>query len=146
MFSNTSHQVELIRYNTRMFSNTSVEHMHVLKHFTSSLSPYLLTSPCCPNRYHLRSLPGTKFSRVIPDAGPASQNPEEVKRVIFCTGKVYYELAKERKQRNTEGHVAIVRLEQVTAIFHMKLFLKLWWVDEWNPKRWWMVIVCCKKK
>ncbi|XP_012693837.2 2-oxoglutarate dehydrogenase-like, mitochondrial [Clupea harengus] len=57
---------------------------------------------------------GTKFSRVIPDAGPASQNPEEVKRVIFCTGKVYYELAKERKQRNTEGHVAIVRLEQIS--------------------------------
>ncbi|XP_048126061.1 2-oxoglutarate dehydrogenase-like, mitochondrial isoform X2 [Alosa alosa] len=57
---------------------------------------------------------GTKFRRIIPDAGPASQTPEEVKRVIFCTGKVYYELAKERKKHNLESHVAIVRLEQIS--------------------------------
>ncbi|XP_030626943.1 2-oxoglutarate dehydrogenase-like, mitochondrial isoform X2 [Chanos chanos] len=57
---------------------------------------------------------GTKFQRVLPDNGPASQNPEQVKRVIFCTGKVYYELAKERKQQNLESEVAIIRLEQIS--------------------------------
>ncbi|KAL2083570.1 hypothetical protein ACEWY4_021343 [Coilia grayii] len=57
---------------------------------------------------------GTKFQRIIPDSGPASQNPEKVKRVIFCTGKVYYELAKERKQHSLEGQVAIIRLEQIS--------------------------------
>lgn len=56
---------------------------------------------------------GTTFKRLIPDESPASQNPAQVKRVIFCTGKVYYELAKERKQLNLEKDIAIIRLEQV---------------------------------
>jgi len=59
---------------------------------------------------------GTHFLRIIPDNSPASENPEKVKRVIFCTGKVYYELAKERKQLQLEEDVAIVRLEQVAII------------------------------
>ncbi|KAM7385552.1 hypothetical protein PAMP_001633 [Pampus punctatissimus] len=57
---------------------------------------------------------GTKFKRLIPDMGAASQSPVQVKRVIFCTGKVYYELAKDRKQQNLERDIAIVRLEQIS--------------------------------
>lgn len=60
---------------------------------------------------------GTKFKRLIPDEGPASQSPGQVKRVIFCTGKVYYELAKERKRQNLDKDVAIIRLEQVFKSF-----------------------------
>lgn len=56
---------------------------------------------------------GTKFKRVIPDEGLATQNPDQVKRVIFCTGKVYYELARERRQHKLERDIAIIRLEQV---------------------------------
>lgn len=56
---------------------------------------------------------GTKFLRLIPDESPASRRPGGVKRLVFCTGKVYYELAKERRRLNLEGEVAIVRLEQV---------------------------------
>jgi len=43
----------------------------------------------------------------------ASERPEEVKRLIFCTGKVYYELTKERRSRGMEATVAIARIEQV---------------------------------
>ncbi len=57
--------------------------------------------------------PGTHFQRVIPDDGPLTQNPSEVKRIVFCTGKVYYELTRERKTRNMEDSVAITRIEQV---------------------------------
>uniref|UniRef100_A0A8C4E7Z8 2-oxoglutarate dehydrogenase-like, mitochondrial n=1 Tax=Dicentrarchus labrax TaxID=13489 RepID=A0A8C4E7Z8_DICLA len=57
---------------------------------------------------------GTKFKRLIPDEGPVNQNPAQVKRVIFCTGKVYYELAKERKQQKMEKDIAIIRLEQIS--------------------------------
>uniref|UniRef100_A0A671XZV0 2-oxoglutarate dehydrogenase-like, mitochondrial n=1 Tax=Sparus aurata TaxID=8175 RepID=A0A671XZV0_SPAAU len=57
---------------------------------------------------------GTKFKRLIPDESPASQNPAQVKRVIFCTGKVYYELAKERKRQELEKDIAIIRLEQIS--------------------------------
>lgn len=58
---------------------------------------------------------GTHFQRVIPDDGLPAQNPSEVKRVVFCTGKIYYELTRERKLRNMENSVAITRIEQVPS-------------------------------
>uniref|UniRef100_A0A665W6Q7 2-oxoglutarate dehydrogenase-like, mitochondrial n=1 Tax=Echeneis naucrates TaxID=173247 RepID=A0A665W6Q7_ECHNA len=57
---------------------------------------------------------GTNFKRLISDEGPANHSPSQVKRVIFCTGKVYYELAKERKQQKLESDIAIIRLEQIS--------------------------------
>lgn len=68
-----------------------------------------LTAPSPPS-------PGTHFLRVIPDAGPAAQSPERVKRVLFCTGKVYYDLTRERKARQLEADVAITRVEQVSGV------------------------------
>uniref|UniRef100_A0A669CKQ0 2-oxoglutarate dehydrogenase complex component E1 n=1 Tax=Oreochromis niloticus TaxID=8128 RepID=A0A669CKQ0_ORENI len=59
-------------------------------------------------------LPGTHFQRLIPEAGVAAERPEAVKRLIFCTGKVYYELTKERKSRGLEDTVAISRIEQLS--------------------------------
>ncbi|MBN3296954.1 ODO1 protein, partial [Amia calva] len=59
-------------------------------------------------------LPGTRFLRLIPDNGAAAQAPEGVRRVIFCTGKVYYELTRERKTRGLEAQVAISRIEQLS--------------------------------
>ncbi|MGZ8901154.1 MAG: 2-oxoglutarate dehydrogenase E1 component, partial [Limisphaerales bacterium] len=50
------------------------------------------------------------FQRVIPDQlkGPASQ----VKRILVCTGKIYYELNKRRADLKRED-IAIIRLEQL---------------------------------
>lgn len=56
---------------------------------------------------------GTSFLRLIPDEGAVKGNPNAVKRHILCTGKVYYDLTKERKARNLEGDVAISRVEQL---------------------------------
>ncbi|XP_078095365.1 2-oxoglutarate dehydrogenase complex component E1 isoform X2 [Mustelus asterias] len=53
-------------------------------------------------------LPGTEFLRGIVEDGPAAEKPGDVKRLLFCTGKVYYELAKERKSRELEAEVAII--------------------------------------
>lgn len=58
-------------------------------------------------------LAGTHFQRVIPEDGLAAQNPENVKRLLFCTGKVYYDLTRERKARGMAEQVAITRIEQV---------------------------------
>ena len=49
------------------------------------------------------------FQRVIPDL---SVDPTRVQRILVCSGKVFYELAAERRRRQRED-VAIVRLEQL---------------------------------
>lgn len=58
-------------------------------------------------------LEGTEFRRVIPDDGPASSNPHNVKKLIFCSGKVYYDLKKYRAEKGLESEIAISRVEQV---------------------------------
>jgi 2-oxoglutarate dehydrogenase E1 component len=52
------------------------------------------------------------FQPVIPDA-EAAQNAETVRRVLFCSGKVYYDLLEEREKRGAEAEAAIVRVEQI---------------------------------
>ncbi|KAL3319584.1 hypothetical protein Ciccas_001735 [Cichlidogyrus casuarinus] len=59
-------------------------------------------------------LPGTTFQRLIPDNGPASQNGANVKKVILCSGKVYYELVAERHSVGLDDAIAICRVEQLT--------------------------------
>lgn len=57
---------------------------------------------------------GTSFQRMIPEDGPAARSPGQVQRLIFCTGKVYYDLVKERGSQGLEEQVAITRLEQIS--------------------------------
>ncbi|KAH3861642.1 hypothetical protein DPMN_024576 [Dreissena polymorpha] len=57
---------------------------------------------------------GTGFQRLIPDKGVCTKKPEGVKKLIFCTGKVYYELMKEREKMNRDETIAITRIEQVS--------------------------------
>nr|XP_057913516.1 2-oxoglutarate dehydrogenase complex component E1-like isoform X2 [Doryrhamphus excisus]XP_057913517.1 2-oxoglutarate dehydrogenase complex component E1-like isoform X2 [Doryrhamphus excisus] len=59
-------------------------------------------------------LPGTHFRRVIPDEGPPATQPPNVKRLIFCSGKIYYDLERERKNRGMDAAVALVRVEQLS--------------------------------
>lgn len=54
------------------------------------------------------------MKRLIPASGPASENPDNVKRLIFCTGKVYYDFMKTIKEKTMEDKIAVARIEQVT--------------------------------
>lgn len=72
---------------------------------------------------------GTHFRRLIPEEGTASQNPAAVKRIIFCTGKVYYDLTKQRKNKEMEDTVAIVRIEQVLHVWLQKAELTVWEIE-----------------
>lgn len=56
----------------------------------------------------------TAFQRVIKEAGPALDNAPNVKKVIFCSGKVYYELVKEREKLKLVDKIAIARIEQIS--------------------------------
>lgn len=53
------------------------------------------------------------FHRVIFEDGPASQSPSCVKKLVFCSGKVYYDLFKERDDHEQTDSVALTRIEQV---------------------------------
>jgi len=54
-------------------------------------------------------LEGTRFREVIDDDFLEAKS---VRKVLFCSGKVYYDLL-ERQQKNTVRDIAIVRLEQL---------------------------------
>ena len=49
------------------------------------------------------------FQPILSDTTVA---PEKVTKVVFCSGKLYYELAKEREAQ-VANHVAIIRIEQL---------------------------------
>lgn len=49
------------------------------------------------------------FQRIIPDKDIA---PKKAKRVLLCTGKVYFDLVDQRKKENRDD-VAIIRIEQL---------------------------------
>lgn len=84
-------------------------------------------------------LVGTEFKRLIPDL-KAEADPKKVKKLMFCTGKVYYDLLKERASKGLEESIAIVRVEQL-APFPIDLVkeelekysgenTKIFWVQE----------------
>ncbi|MFH5923948.1 2-oxoglutarate dehydrogenase E1 component [Roseomonas xinghualingensis] len=55
--------------------------------------------------------PGSGFQTVLPDADQLVA-PEKVRRVVLCTGKVYYDLLQERRDKGIKD-VAIIRIEQL---------------------------------
>lgn len=63
---------------------------------------------------------------MIPEEGPATENPSGVKKLIYCSGKVYYDLKKARSEKNLEKDIAIARVEQVQSLlFHCTVRLLL---------------------
>ena len=55
--------------------------------------------------------PGTKFQRYLEDT-EITAAPEKVRKLVMCTGKVYYDLIAEREKRGIDD-VAIARCEQI---------------------------------
>ena len=62
------------------------------------------------------------FQPVLDDPR-ASQNREKVRRLVFCTGKVYYDLAKGIADRGGESKtsVAIIRVEELYPFPHSEV-------------------------
>ena len=55
--------------------------------------------------------PGTSFHRILPESEKLVAD-DKVKRVVLCSGKVYYDLVEERAKRAIQD-VAVVRIEQL---------------------------------
>jgi len=61
---------------------------------------------------------GSSFHRVLwDDDRDALATPEKIKRVVLCTGKVYYDLLEERRNRKIDD-VMLMRLEQLYPFPH----------------------------
>lgn len=72
----------------------------------------LLRHKACVSTYEDMG-PDSKFLRLIPERDEAIRNnPDQVKRLIFCTGKIYYELVAERERLGLND-VAIVTVEMI---------------------------------
>ena len=67
----------------------------------------LLRSPKCVSK--LEDFTGGKFQEMIDDD---YADPKKVKRVLLCTGKIYYDLL-DKQQADKRRDVAIVRVEQL---------------------------------
>jgi len=55
--------------------------------------------------------PGSRFHRVLPETQTLAAD-ETIRRIVLCSGKVYYDLFEERAKRGLDD-VAIVRVEQL---------------------------------
>lgn len=58
------------------------------------------------------------FKEVIDDAYVT--DPAQVKKVLLCSGKIFYELA-DKQEKENRGDVAVVRLEQIYPLPHKQL-------------------------
>eukprot|EP00850_Spirogloea_muscicola_P013952 SM000097S24805 [mRNA] locus=s97:353698:360574:- [translate_table: standard] len=58
---------------------------------------------------------GTRFKRLIKDSHTHSAIEEGIRRVVFCSGKVYYELDEMRQKLEAED-VALLRVEQLCPL------------------------------
>ena len=83
----------------------------------------------------LEDLSEGKWQKILPDNAPPSN---KIEKVLLCTGKLYYELDKEREARSAED-VAILRVEQLYPLSEAELLqslegyregIKVIWVQE----------------
>ena len=60
----------------------------------------------------------SRFFEVLADSEASAK---KVERVIFCSGKVYYDLIKYRKENNLTDAAAIIRIEQLYPLYKDKV-------------------------
>jgi 2-oxoglutarate dehydrogenase E1 component len=96
---------------------TPAQYFHALRRqmHRNFRKPLIIMSPKSLLRHKLavsapRDLTEGGFQLVIGEVEP--MDPAKVRRLLFCTGKVYYELLVARRERNVDD-IAIVRIEQL---------------------------------
>ncbi len=67
---------------------------------------------------HVSEFTSGSFRELIDD--PTQPDPEAVKKVLLCSGKIYFDLA-ERKQKDNRQDVAVIRLEQIYPLPQQQL-------------------------
>jgi 2-oxoglutarate dehydrogenase E1 component len=67
--------------------------------------------------------PGTSFKRILAETDPLTDDIK-VRRVILCSGKVYFDLVAERRKRKIDD-IAILRIEQLYPFPFSRLGVRL---------------------
>lgn len=100
------------------YPSTPAQYFHILRRQArmAARRPLILMQPKSLLRLpeaasRLSDLTSGGFRPVIDDTA-TSQQRESVKRVVFCTGKIYYDLLDKRKKSGGEG-VALIRVEEL---------------------------------
>jgi len=101
---------------------TASQIFHVLRRqmVRNLRKPLVIFTPKSLLRHKDAASPLTEFTKgsfqtIIPDQ--AALKGDKVKRVIACSGKVYYDLAKKREEKGSDD-VAIIRVEQLYPFPH----------------------------
>jgi 2-oxoglutarate dehydrogenase E1 component len=96
------------------YPSTPAQYYHILRRQLQEKKrrPLVLMQPKSLLRLpeaasRLSDLTDRSFATVIDDAA-VSETRDQVKRLVFCTGKIYYDLAAKRSP-----HIALVRVEQL---------------------------------
>src|SRR5438094_949193 len=104
---------------------TAAQYFHVLRRQMKRdfIKPLIIATPKSLLRASFASSPAEefihgRFEEILgsPEATPA----DRVKRIIFCSGKVYYDLLNYRTQRKIDD-AAIIRVEQLYPLAEKKL-------------------------
>lgn len=75
----------------------------------------LLRNPKCLSS--INDFIQNSFQDVLDD----EYRPQNPKKLLFCSGRIYYDLCLERNKRNKEGSIAIIRIEQLYPLNIKKL-------------------------
>ena len=104
---------------------TPAQYFHLLRRqvMRKWQKPLIVMSPKSLLRHpravsELEELAAGGFQRVLPDVQDVA--PGSIKRVLLCSGKVYYDLI-ERRERLGQNDVAIIRVEQLYPFPHKQL-------------------------
>jgi 2-oxoglutarate decarboxylase len=99
------------------YPSTPAQYFHLLRRqaLRANRKPLVVMTPKSllrlpAARSTAEQLTAGQFSEVLPD--PGGPSPKGVRRVLLCSGKVFYELARRRDDGDLE-QVALVRVEQL---------------------------------
>ncbi len=124
---------------------TPAQYFHLLRRqvVRKSRKPLIVFTPKGLLRHphvlsSMRELESQNFQEILDDP---SEDKEKIERLLICSGRIYYDLIKEREERKA-NHIGIIRIEQLYP-FHSEDFSRViekyknaktfYWVQE-EPK------------
>ncbi len=108
---------------------TPANYFHILRRqmCRDFRKPLVIMTPKSLLRHKLATSPiedfaeGTSFHRILWDHDRDTlAKPKDIKRVVLCTGKVYYDLLQERRDRKIDN-IMLIRVEQLYPFPHKSL-------------------------